>query len=112
GLGGGGGIDTGGGLLVKAAAGATLRLTSTLGIGAEVGVVDAPRHAHFKAGTAAVSLNWALDIPQNNLGGWYQTNPGTPTRMEFATGMERYRAARKDGRTESLDAVVLQVNRF
>src|SRR6185503_13080701 len=88
GLGGGGGIDTGGGLLVKAAAGATLRLTSTLGIGAEVGVVDAPRHAHFKAGTAAVSLNWALDVPQSDLGGWYQTNPGTPTRMELATGME------------------------
>jgi hypothetical protein len=26
--------------------------------------------------------------------------------------MERYRAARKDGRTEALEAVVLQVNRF
>jgi len=112
GLGGGGGIDTGGGLLVKAAAGATLRLTNTLGIGAEVGVVDAPRHAHFKAETAAVSLNWALDVPQSDVGGWYQSSPGTPTRMEFGTGMERYRAARKDGRTESLDAVVLQVNRF
>jgi hypothetical protein len=112
GLGGGGGIDTGGGLLVKAAAGATLRLTSTLGIGAEIGVVDAPRHAHFKAETAAVSLNWALDVPQSDLAGWFNSTPGTPTRMEFGAGFERYRAARKDGRTEALEAVVLQVNRF
>jgi hypothetical protein len=112
GLGGGGGIDTGGGLLVKAAAGATLRLTSTLGIGAEIGVVNAPRHAHFKAETAAVSLNWALDVPQSDLAGWFNSTPGTPTRMEFGAGVERYRAARKDGRTEALEAVVLQVNRF
>ena len=112
GLGGGGGIDTGGGLLVKAAAGATLRLTDTLGIGAEIGVVDAPRHAHFKAETAAVSLNWALDVPQGDLSGWFNSKAGTPTRMEFGSGVERYRAARKDGRTEALESVVLQVNRF
>ena len=112
GLGGGGGIDTGGGLLVKAAAGATLRLTGTLALGAEIGIVDAPRHAHFKAETAAVSLNWALDVPQADLADWFQSRPGAPTRMEFGTGVERYRAARKDGRTEALEAVVLQVNRF
>ena len=112
GLGGGGAIDTGGGLLVKAAAGATLRLTDTLGIGAEIGVVDAPRHAHYKAQTAAVSLNWALDVPGADLGSWLDTHPGTPTRMEFGSGIERYRAARKTGGTEPLDAVVLQVNRF
>ena len=112
GLGGGGDIDTGGGLLVKAAAGATLRVTNTLGIGAEVGVVDAPRHAHYKAETAAVSLNWALDVPQGDLDSWSLTTPGTPTRMEFGSGAERYRARRKDGRTEALEAVVLQVNRF
>jgi hypothetical protein len=112
GLGGGGGIDTGGGLLVKAAAGATLRITDTLGIGAELGIVDAPRHAHYKATTAAVSLNWALDVPQGDLGNWFKVNPGTPTRMEFGAGAERYRAARKDGRTEALEAVVVQINRF
>ena len=112
GLGGGGAIDTGGGILVKAAAGATLRLTDTLGIGAELGVVDAPRHAHYKATTAAVSLNWALDVPQGDLGSWLKVNPGTPTRMEFGAGAERYRAARKDGRTETLEAVVVQINRF
>jgi hypothetical protein len=32
--------------------------------------------------------------------------------MEFATGVEHYDAARKDGRTAPLDAVILQVNRF
>ena len=112
GLGGGGAIDTGGGMLVKAAAGATLRLTDTLGLGAELGVVDAPRHGHYKATTAAVSLNWALDVPQSDLGDWFATRPGSPTRMEFSAGTERYRAARKTGGTEPLDAVVLQVNRF
>ena len=111
GLGGGGGIDTGGGLLAKASAGMTLRLTDTLGIGAELGVVDAPR-GHYKAETAAVSLDWALDVPQRDLGDWFNTRPGIPTRMEFGAGVERYRAARKDGHTEALQAVVLQVNRF
>jgi hypothetical protein len=111
GLGGGGGIDTGGGLLLKSAAGATLRLTDTLGIGAELGVVDAPR-GHYKAVTGAVSLNWSLDVPQADLGGWLDVRPGTPTRMEFGSAVEHYRAARKDGTSAPLDAVVLQVNRF
>ena len=111
GLGGGGNINTGGGFLAKAAAGATLRLTDTLGIGAEVGLVNAPR-GHYKAATGAVSLNWSLDVPQGDLGSWSNTRPGIPTRMEFGSGVERYRAARKDGHTEALEAVVLQINRF
>ena len=111
GLGGGGGIDTGGGVLLKTSAGMTLKLTDTLGIGAELGLVDAP-NGHYKAETAAVSLNWALDVPQRDLGDWFNTRPGVPTRMEFGSGVERYRAARKDGHTEALEAVVLQVNRF
>ena len=111
GLGGGGGIDTGGGLLVKTAAGATLRLTDTLGVGAEVGLVDAPR-GRYKAVTGAVSLNWALDVPQNDLGSWSNSRPGAPTRMEFGSAVERYRAGRKDGHTQALEAVVLQINRF
>ena len=85
GLGGGGAIDTGGGILLKTAAGATLRLTDTLGIGAELGLVDAPR-GHYKAATAAVSLNWSLDVPAADLGDWSNTRPGTPTRMELAHG--------------------------
>ena len=51
-------------------------------------------------------------MPQADLGNWFDTHPGTPTRVEFGSGIERYRAARKTGGTESLDAVVLQVNRF
>ena len=111
GLGGGGGIDTGGGLLVKTAAGGTLHLTDTLGIGAEVGFADAPR-GRYKAVTGAVSLNWALDVPDADLSSWDRTRPGEPTRMEYAAGVERYRAARKDGRDVPLQAVILQVNRF
>jgi hypothetical protein len=111
GLGGGGGIDTGGGLLLKTAAGATLRLTDTLGVGAELGLVDAPQ-GHYKAGTAAVSLNWALDVPQRDMGDWFNSRPGVPTRMEFGAGLEHYRAARKAGPPRALDAVVLQINRF
>jgi len=111
GLGGGGNVNTGGGILLKTAAGATLRLTDTLGIGAELGLVDAPR-GHYKAATAAVSLNWSLDVPAADLGSWSNTRPGTPTRMEFGAGVERYRAARKDGSTRPLEAVVLQMNRF
>ena len=111
GLGGGGGIDTGGGLLVKAAAGGTLHLTDTLGIGAEVGVADAPR-GRYKAVTGAVSLNWAMDVSGATLDNWSAVRPGEPTRMEYAAGVERYRAARKDGRDAPLQAVILQVNRF
>jgi hypothetical protein len=111
GLGGGGAIDTGGGLLLKAAAGGTLRLSDTIGVGAELGVVDAPQ-GHYKAATAAVSLNWALDVPQQDLGNWLASTPGTPTRMEFGSAVEHYRAARKDETTRPLDAVVLQINRF
>ena len=51
-------------------------------------------------------------MPAADLGSWSNTRPGTPTRVEFGTGVERYRAARKDGSTQALEAVVLQVNRF
>ena len=111
GLGGGGAIDTGGGLLVKAAAGGTLKLTDTLGLGLEAGVVDAPR-GHYKAMTGALTLNWSLDVPAADLGSWSNTRPGIPTTMEFSTGVERYRAARRDGSTRPLEAVVLQMSRF
>ena len=112
GVGGGGGVDTVDGFLVKVATGATLRLTDTLAIGAEVGSVDALHVHRYRATTTAVSLNWALDVPQHDLGDWFNTRPGIPTRMEFGSGVEHYNAARKDGTTRPLEAVVLQVNRF
>lgn len=112
GVGGGGGIDTGGGFLVKGATGLTLRLSPALAIGAEAGVVDAPR-GHFKAATGSVLLNWTLDAPlQGSLSGWDTHVASNATRMEFSSGVERYRAARKSGPARPLDAVELQVNRF
>ncbi|MET0383368.1 MAG: hypothetical protein ABW032_08100 [Burkholderiaceae bacterium] len=113
GLGGGGAIDTGGGLLLKGAAGATLRVTESLGFGAEAGLVDAPRRAHFSARSFAVSMNWTLGAPRPNPLDSWDARPATEaTRTEFSAGAERYRAARKNGRTQALDAVTLQVNRF
>ena len=111
GLGGGGAIDTGGGIIAKASAGGTLKLTDTLALGAEVGVAGAT-HGRFKATTGSVSLNWSLDVPQADLGQWSNRRPGVPTPMEFSTGAERYRAARRDGTTRPLEAVVLQMSRF
>jgi hypothetical protein len=113
GLGGGGAIDTGGGLLLKAAAGATLRVTDTLGLSAELGLVDAPRDAHFKASSGSVSLNWTLNAPtQESALDWGARGPADATRMEFGAGAEHYRAARKGRGDEPLDAVSLQLNRF
>jgi hypothetical protein len=112
GAGGGGDIDTGGGFLLKAAAGATLRLTDTLGVSLESGVSHAP-YGHFDTHQVSVALDWVLDPPRKPAGiGWESPPDAEATRTEFATGAEAYRAARKDGSTERLDAVVLQVNRF
>jgi hypothetical protein len=112
GVGGGGSIDTGGGFLVKAATGVTLRLTPALAVGAELGVVDAPR-GHFKAATGSFLLNWTLDAPlKGSLSGWDTHVAADATKMEFSSGVEHYRAKRKDGSDRPLDAVELQVNRF
>jgi hypothetical protein len=111
GLGGGGDIATGGGFLLKGAAGATLRATDTLGLGLEVGLLHAPS-GHFDARTASVSLNWVLDPPAHNFSSWDAPLVAEATRMELVGGVEGYRAARKDGTTAPLQAVVLAVNRF
>jgi hypothetical protein len=112
GLGGGGNINTGGGIIAKGAVGATLRLTDTLGIGAEAGLVGT-RNGDFHARTASVSLNWALDAPTPRpSASWSAPLPADATRMEFASGVERYDAARKSGRKEPLDAVVLSISRY
>jgi hypothetical protein len=111
GLGGGGAIDTGGGPIAKAAAGLTLRLTDTLGLGAEAGYVKAARHGSFQATTAALSLNWQLDTPRRS-GFDASAAPLEATRTEFVSGVERYDAARKTGPARPLEAVVLAMNRF
>jgi hypothetical protein len=111
GAGGGGDIDTGGGFLLKGAAGATVRLTDTLGISVEGGLSHAP-YGHFDGRHVSVALDWLLDPPARPAGSWGQAPAAEATRMEFATGAEHLDAARKDGRTAPLDAVLLQVNRF
>jgi hypothetical protein len=110
GVGGGGDVATGGGFLLKGAAGATLRVTDTLGLGLEAGRVRA-QNGHFDATSGTISLNWVLDPPSRN--SWDSSAPpAEATRMEFVAGAEGYRAARKDGTTKPLQAVVLAVNRF
>jgi hypothetical protein len=112
GAGGGGDIDTGGGFLLKGAAGATLRVTDTLGISVEGGLFHAP-YGHYDGREVSVALDWVLDPPKHAYGATWDTAPtAEATRMEFVSGVEHYDAARKDGRTAPLDAVVLAGNRF
>jgi hypothetical protein len=112
GAGGGGDIDTGGGLLLKGAAGATLRLTDTLGVSVEGGLLHAPG-GHFDGRQVSVALDWLLDPPDRSAAdSWTSPGHAEATRMELATGLEHYDAARKDGRSAPLDAVMLQFNRF
>ncbi|WP_280155338.1 hypothetical protein [Piscinibacter sp. XHJ-5] len=105
GMGGGGDVDVGGGLLTKAAAYATLRLSRELGLSLEGGLTQAPQGS-FKARHAALSLNWILDDPSD------LTAPPRNTRTEWAGGVERYEALRRDGSRRALQAVSLKANRF
>ena len=110
GAGGGGDIHTGGGAIAKAGLDATVRITDALGIGVEGGLERAVRHGHFDARTASVSLTWWLDAPATRT--WNSAPQAESTRMEFASGVERYDAARKAGGAQPLAAGMLQVNRF
>jgi hypothetical protein len=105
GMGGGGDVDTGGGLLLKGGLYGTVRLTRELGLSLEGGYTRAPQ-GRFKAAHAAASLNWILDDPSD------LTAPPRNTRTEWAAGVERYRAARRDGTQRTLQAVTLKANRF
>jgi len=105
GMGGGGDVDVGGGLLVKAGVYGTLRLTRELGLSLEGGYTRAPQGS-FRALHAAASLNWILDDPTDF------TAPARNTRTEWIGGVERYAALRSDGSTRTLQAVVLKAHRF
>ncbi len=105
GMGGGGDVDVGGGLLVKAGVYGTVRLTHDLGLTLESGYTASPQGS-FRALHAAASLNWILDDPTD------LTAPPRNTRTEWVGGVERYAAQRVDGSTRMLQAVTLKANRF
>ncbi|HEU4460655.1 MAG TPA: hypothetical protein VFR90_16160 [Methylibium sp.] len=106
---GGGGVDTGGGLLWKAGVYGIARLASDLGLTLEGGLARAPQGS-FRARYASVALNWIID---DRLDG---TAPPRVTPMEWAAGVGRYRAVRKPGSAvgpgeRALDYAKLRVNR-
>ena len=105
GMGGGGGIPTGGGLLAKASVYSVIRLSNELGLSIEGGVTSAPR-GDFRAAQVAAGLVWALDGPRGS------DVPARPVRTDFSGGVERYDAARKSGETRSISNDVLKVDRF
>lgn len=105
GMGGGGDVDVGGGLLVRGAAEATCRVTHNFALAIEGGIAAAPQ-ASFKAGYGSLALRWTLDDAAPD------AVAASSVRTEWSGGVEQYAAARKDGSTRELRAVVLRVNRF
>ena len=105
GMAGGGGVDTGGGLLTKASVYGAVRLSRDLAATIETGVTRAPG-GNFKALQASASLMWIFDDAGNVF------SPSRTTRSEFSTSIEHFDAARTGGRTEALSAVVLKASRF
>ncbi|MFG5409852.1 hypothetical protein ABXN37_19380 [Piscinibacter sakaiensis] len=105
GMAGGGDIAVGGGLLAKASAYGAVRLTRDLAATVEFGLTSAPR-GDFRALHGAASLIWIFDDAGNVF------SPSRTTRTEFATGLERIDAARRDGSTRPLTTVVLKASRF
>ena len=105
GMAGGGAIQTGGGLLVKAALYGVIRLSDNFGLSLEGGLTSAPR-GDFTALHGSASLVWALDGPRGSIA------PAQPTRTDFSGGVERYRAARNDGSTRTLVTDTLKINRY
>jgi hypothetical protein len=105
GMGGGGGVPTGGGLLVKGSLYGVIRLSPDLGISIEGGLTSAPQ-GELRAAHVAAGLVWALDGPAA------AGVPARPVRTEFGGGVEHYDAARRDGETRPMSLVVLRLDRF
>lgn len=105
GMGGGGDVDVGGGLLVRAGAEWSIGLSDDIGLVLESGLTAAPEGS-FKAQYASLALRWVLDD------GVQTASAVSSVRTEWFGGVEQYTAARKDGSTRPLQSVVLRVNRF
>ncbi|MEO5846104.1 MAG: hypothetical protein ABIQ33_14835 [Caldimonas sp.] len=106
GMAGGGGVSTGGGLIVKAGAYGIFRLGNDLGVSLEGGIARAP-NGNFRAAQASLGLVWALDGPTSS-------GPAArPARTDFSAGVERFDAPRASGGGErSLSAIVLKLDRY
>jgi hypothetical protein len=104
-MGGGGGVPTGGGLLVKGSLYGILRVSSDVGVSLEAGWTTAP-HGEFRAAHVGAGVVWALDGPRAS------GVAVPPVRTEFGAGVERYDAARRSGATRALSLGVLRIDRF
>ncbi len=104
GMGGGGDIDTGGGLLGKVALDLNVPLSRDFSLGLEAGWAYAPQ-GDFSAPFASLALRWALD-----------PLPGVapvPVRQEWSAGAEMFfDAARKDGSERDMQSVSFKYSRF
>jgi hypothetical protein len=104
GMGGGGDIDTGGGLLGKVALDLIVPLSRDFSLGLEAGWASAPQ-GDFSAPFASLALRWALD-----------PLPGVapvPVRQEWSAGAEMFfDAARKNGSERDMQSVSFKYSRF
>ena len=105
GMGGGGGVPTGGGLLVKGSLYSIVRLSNDLGLSLEAGLTSSPR-GELRAAQVGAGLVWALDGPRSS------GVAVPPVRTEFGGGIEQYNAARVDGSTRAMSLVTLRIDRF
>ncbi len=104
GMGGGGGMPTGGGLLAKAALDARWRFSPTLALVAEAGWASAPQ-GDFGVPYGNLALQWQLEPA-----------PGAPAqtvRQDWSIGVEQvFNAARTNGPAKNLQQVSLRYTRF
>jgi hypothetical protein len=105
GLGGGGGMPTGGGPIGKWAVGAGIDWGAGLHSGVELGTLDG-LGSPLRARTTQVWL--AIDLEPGT-----RADSGTITRNEWSASLQHFtRARRNDGSAAALDTVGLKLNRF
>ena len=104
GMAGGGGVSTGGGLLLKAGVYGIARLSGDLGVALEGGYAGAP-DGNFRAAYGSIALLWALDGPAS-------AGPARPARTDFSVGGERYDLPRNDGSERAVGAIALKLDRY
>jgi hypothetical protein len=105
GMAGGGGVDTGGGLLVKAGVYGIARLGNDLGLALEAGIARAP-DGNFRALHGGAALVWALDGPAST------GVSARPARTDFSAGAERFDAPHSDGSARPVTTVRLKIDRY